>query len=110
MAANKTSFKKGQTKAPTAGRKKGVVNKRTAEANDILERAMLELSGTLEQDVAAVNASRRLQLLTDLFNYAKPKLSATTNENKDSVAHSGEVKVTISFGNGSNPFEGVDNG
>lgn len=102
----KKLFTKGTPKPANSGRAKGTPNKRTAEANEILQRAMLELSGTLETDVKAVNASRRLQLLTDLFNYAKPKLSASTNKNEDSVEHSGVIKIT--FDNGLNPFEGVD--
>lgn len=98
MARNKTTFEKGVKKAPTAGRKKGTPNKRTAEANAILERAMLELSGTLEEDVKAVNSSRRLQLLTDLFNYVKPKLSATTNKNENDI--NGDISITIKFDDG----------
>jgi hypothetical protein len=96
----KKVFEKGKPK--TGGRAKGTPNKKTAEANEILHRAMMELSGTLEDDVKAVNASRRLQLLTDLFNYAKPKLSSTTNKNDDSVSHSGEIRIVFE---GSNPFE-----
>lgn len=91
----KKLFQKGDPKPPTSGRKKGTPNKRTKDANEILERAMLELTSTLEQDVNAVNSSRRLQLLTDLFNYMKPKLSSTKNE--DTVQHSGEVKINVNW-------------
>lgn len=101
----KKLFTKGQPKAPTAGRKKGTPNKKTVEVNDLLNRAMNVLANTLEEDVSAVNSSRRLQLFTDLFNYLKPKLSATSNKNEDTVTHSGGIKLNITFGDGDvNPF------
>jgi hypothetical protein len=105
----KKLFTKGQPKAPTAGRKKGTPNKKTVEVNDLLNRAMNVLANTLEQDVSAVNSSRRLQLFTDLFNYLKPKLSATSNKNEDSVNHSGEVIITVNFdGQNIGNSKGVD--
>lgn len=90
------AFQKGDPKPDSSGRKKGVKNKRTVEIDDILSRALLELSGSLEDDVSKVNSSRRLQLLTDMLNYFKPKLSSNKNENDTTI--SGGINVIVTYG------------
>ncbi|MDY0906583.1 hypothetical protein [Pedobacter sp. CFBP9032] len=89
------AFKKGGAKPENSGRQKGSKNKRTVEMDEIMNRCMLELSGTLETDISTVNSSRRLLLLTDIINYFKPKLSSTKNENDNKL--SGGFDVNISF-------------
>ena len=86
-------IKKGTPKK--GGRAKGTVNKKTAQLQASLELVMTALESTILDDLEKVNASRRLQLYTDLMNYVKPKLSATKNENDNKL--SGGFDVNISF-------------
>ena len=92
---NATSIKKGVSGNPK-GRPKGTPNKVTARTKATIEMVMDNLAETIIEDLATVNASRRLQVYIDLMNYIKPKLSANKNENTTDVK--GDVKINISFG------------
>jgi hypothetical protein len=94
MAKKTTQFQKGVSGNPK-GKAKGTLNKRTIAMNLILETAMSELSKELVDDIATVNSSRRLQMVTDLMNYITPKLSH--NKNDDSVEHSGEININVTY-------------
>ena len=93
--ANSTSIKKGEVKNPR-GKKVGTLNKTTARTKATIEMVMDNLAETIIEDLATVNASRRLQVYIDLMNYIKPKLSANKNDNTTDVK--GDVKINISFG------------
>lgn len=92
--ANETTFKKGD--GVKKGRPKGTLNKTTARTKATIEMVMDNLAETIIEDLATVNASRRLQVYIDLMNYIKPKLSANKNDNTTDVK--GDVKINISFG------------
>jgi len=91
---NATSIKKGVSGNPK-GRPKGTPNKVTARTKATIEMVMDNLAETIIEDLATVNASRRLQVYIDLMNYIKPKLSATKNENTTDIK--GDININISW-------------
>lgn len=65
----------------TGGRKKGAVNKKTAEVIDRAGRvlALIE-SKYLEKDIARLTPGQRVLLYSDMMEYKAPKLSRVTHE------------------------------
>ena len=60
----------------TGGRKRGTINKRTADSQDRAERVLLMIeSDFLEKDIKQLSASQRMQLYSDMLEYRLPKLS-----------------------------------
>lgn len=78
---------KGHKKA--GGRKKGVVNKRTKEVLDAVQKAIdLIQDSYMENDIKKLSESERLRFYTNLLEFVRPKLARTdvTTNGKDITA------------------------
>lgn len=78
-------FKEGKPK--TGGREKGVVNKRTAEQTQRIERVLSLLDDTLDEDIKSLPPRERVVLWKDLQEFIRPKLARTE------MKHEGEVSL-----------------
>jgi hypothetical protein len=81
MAANQTSFKKGDA----TGRPKGVKNKTTRQAKELLEQVLLGEVDNVKSALAAVrkkDPAKYLDACSKLFTYVIPKKTDLTSDNE----------------------------
>ena len=91
---------KGQSGNPT-GRPKGAVGKQTKQVKETLQWVMDKLHTTLEEDIDRVSPQRRLQLLTDLMVFVKPKLASTKVDGE--LKTDSKIEFVIKYDNGLPP-------
>jgi Cdc6-like AAA superfamily ATPase len=76
----------------TGGRKKGSINKKSAEEIDRAGRVLdLIESKYLEKDIKDLSAHQRMMLYADMMEYKAPKLSRQTVDAGEGTT----VKITI---------------
>ena len=86
---NSKSFQKGKPK--TGGRKPGVKNKKTADVNNMIDRALGIIDSRLDYDVNKLSPTRRIQMMENLLEYRLPKRSRVDETGETPT----EIKVTI---------------
>jgi hypothetical protein len=84
-------FEKGKPK--TGGRVKGTINKTTPEIREAIQKVMSAKIDELESDLEKMNPFQQWMILEKVAKYFMPAL----NKNEDTVDHTGEVKITVSF-------------
>lgn len=81
----------------TGGRKKGSINRKTAEEMDRAGRVLdLIESKYLEKDIKDLSAHQRMMLYSDMMEYKAPKLSRQTVDAGEGT----KVKIVIKKTNG----------
>ncbi|TWR26914.1 hypothetical protein FPZ42_07720 [Mucilaginibacter achroorhodeus] len=84
-------FHKGQQK--TGGRKKGTKNKTTQEIRDAIQLVLSDKVDQLAEDLAKMDKFKQWTILNAVAKYVLP----TLNKNDDTVEHTGEININISF-------------
>jgi hypothetical protein len=86
-------FTKGNPKPANSGRKKGVKNKTTDEIRKALQQVLSNKVDELAGDLKTMSPFQQWMILDKVSNKVLP----TLNKNDDSIAHSGSIKITVSF-------------
>ncbi|GAA4907051.1 hypothetical protein [Mucilaginibacter defluvii] len=84
-------FQKGRAK--TGGRKPGVKNKTTQEIRDKIQLVLSNKIEELEADLEQMSEFKQWTILNAVAKYVMPQLS----KSDDTVEHSGEINITVSF-------------
>jgi len=84
-------FEKGRQK--TGGRLPGVKNKSTQEIRDAIQKVLADKVDSLAEDLELMSEFKQWTILNAVAKYVLPQLS----KSEDTVDHSGEVKITVSF-------------
>lgn len=84
-------FEKGRPK--TGGRKPGVKNKTTQEIRDKIQEILSSNVDELADDLLVMGSFKKWTILNAVAKYVMPQLS----KNDDTVEHSGNVNITVSF-------------
>lgn len=87
-------YEKGKPK--TGGRKKGVQNKTTEQIREQIKNVVSNKLDVFEADLATMSPFQQWQILEKVTKYFLPAL----NKNDDSVEHSGNISINISFDDG----------
>jgi len=95
-------FKIGDPKPVNSGRKPGVKNKTTQEIRDAIQKVLAYKVDELADDLTVMNEFKQWTILNAVAKYVLPAL----NKNEDTVEHSGEVKITVSFSDGNTDATG----
>jgi len=72
--------KKGQFASGNTGRPKGAVNKLTSLQKVKIEKVLLLLEKTLDEDITKLKANERVDLWASLQEFIRPKLQRTSIE------------------------------
>ena len=72
--------KKGQFASGNTGRPKGAGNKLTSLQKVKIEKVLLVLDKTLEEDIAKLKSNERVDLWASLQEFIRPKLQRTSIE------------------------------
>ncbi|RZJ82578.1 MAG: hypothetical protein EOO47_00070 [Flavobacterium sp.] len=86
-------FTKGTPKPPTSGRKKGVKNKTTEQIREQIKNVVSNKLDVFEADLQTMSPFQQWMILEKVTKYFLPAL----NKNDDSVTHSGNISINISF-------------
>ncbi len=84
-------FEKGKEK--TGGRKPGVKNKTTDQIREAIGQVLSNKIDELADDLLTMSPFQQWMILDKVAKYRIPAL----NKNEDTVAHSGEVKVIVTY-------------
>jgi hypothetical protein len=80
------AFKKGTPKPANSGKKKGTVNKATADIKEayknLIEMNLENMTAWLEQ-IAAKDPAKAIMIISELSEYVIPKLARTEMTGKD---------------------------
>lgn len=87
-------FRKGDKKPANSGRKKGVKNKTTEQIREQIKNVVSNKLDVFEADLATMSPFQQWQILEKVTKYFLPAL----NKNDDSVEHSGEIKIIVTYG------------
>ncbi len=87
-------FEKGKPK--TGGRQPGVKNKTTQEIRDAIQLVLADKVDELANDLTTMSEFKQWTILNAVAKYVLPTLA----KNEDTVEHSGEINITVSFENG----------
>lgn len=97
----KHKFQPGEPRPANAGRKKGTPNKTTAEIKDAIQLVLSNKVDVLAEDLAKMNEFKQWTILNAVAKYVLP----TYQKNDNSVEHSGEVNIKVSFEDGEKPTD-----
>lgn len=97
-------FKLGDPKPANSGRKPGVKNKTTAEIREAIQKVLADNVDGLADDLATMGEFRKWTILNSVAKYVLP----TLNKNDNDTSLSGEVKITVSFEDGSTASDNND--
>jgi hypothetical protein len=84
-------FETGKPK--TGGRRKGTKNKTTDEIRKMYQMVLSKKVDQLEDHLDTMSPFQQWMVLDKLSNKVLPNL----NDNKETVEHSGEIKINVSF-------------
>lgn len=70
---------KGKTNNPH-GRKKGVPNKATKDIREVIRKVLEDYSPMFWEDLRALQPKDRVKAITDLLQYAVPKMSTVQSD------------------------------
>ena len=86
-------FKIGDPKPANSGRKPGVKNKTTQEIRDAIQKVLSDNVDGLADDLLVMGSFKKWTILNSVAKFVMPQL----NKNEDTVEHSGNVNITVSF-------------
>ena len=95
-------FEKGREK--TGGRKPGVKNKTNKEIREAIQMVLSDKVDELADDLLKMDKYKQWTILNAISKFILP----TYNKNEDTVEHSGEIKISISFEDDTNSLPKKD--
>jgi hypothetical protein len=98
-----SKFEKGREK--TGGRAKGTPNKTSAEIKEAIQAVLSLRVDELDDDLEKMDKYKKWTILNAVTKYILP----TYNKNEESVEHSGEIKISISFEDDTTSTKNNDN-
>jgi hypothetical protein len=90
--------------AKMGGRQKGTKNKTTIEIKEAIQLVLSDKVDKLAEDLEDMNAFKQWTILNAVAKYVLP----TYNKNEDSVEHSGNINIKVSFEDTETPTDSSD--
>ncbi|WP_316841382.1 hypothetical protein [Pedobacter gandavensis] len=89
------AFEKGKPKPVNGGRKKGTVNKVTADIKEVITKIVEQRIGELNADLDTMSPTSKWMILEKIMKFAYPTLSAQKID--ADIKHDGKINITVNY-------------